>query len=238
MSRGRHRAKRNWGATTGRHTRLAAGVIAVAATGALAAPAAADPGGVNWDAVAACEASGNWAANTGNGFMGGLQWSPATFHANGGVGSPAAASRDAQIAVANHVIATQGAARGLANWPVCGAHAHDGGATITTSAPRHAATPAPAIQLPASTPPRHAAPPAPTYTGPTADRTVAAGETLSAIAGTLDWRELWALNRATVTDPDVVQPGQVLKVPAPVPAATLPVIDVNVVSPLVLGMTH
>ncbi|TXH11060.1 MAG: hypothetical protein E6R04_03270 [Spirochaetes bacterium] len=26
---------------------------------------------VNWDAVAACESSGNWSINTGNGFSGG-----------------------------------------------------------------------------------------------------------------------------------------------------------------------
>lgn len=32
----------------------------------------------NWDAVAQCESGGNWAANTGNGKYGGLQFKPAT----------------------------------------------------------------------------------------------------------------------------------------------------------------
>jgi hypothetical protein len=72
--------------------------------------------GVNWDAVAACESGGNWSANTGNGFYGGLQFKPSTWAANGGVGSPATASREQQIAVANRVLATQGPGA----WPTCG----------------------------------------------------------------------------------------------------------------------
>ncbi len=46
----------------------------------------------NWDAMAQCESGGNWAANTGNGFYGGLQFTPSTWTSNGGVGSPSAAS--------------------------------------------------------------------------------------------------------------------------------------------------
>ena len=71
---------------------------------------------VDWDAVAQCESGGNWSANTGNGFYGGLQFKPSTWAANGGVGSPATASRDQQIAVANRVLATQGPGA----WPECG----------------------------------------------------------------------------------------------------------------------
>jgi|SRR5689334_13528512 len=70
----------------------------------------------NWDAMAQCESGGNWSANTGNGFYGGLQFTPATWAANGGVGSPAAASRDEQIQVARNVMRTQG----IGAWPVCG----------------------------------------------------------------------------------------------------------------------
>ncbi len=76
----------------------------------------ADP--LNWDAVAQCESGGNWAANTGNGHYGGLQFSQATWNANGGIGSPATASREQQIAVANRVLATQGPGA----WPKCGAN--------------------------------------------------------------------------------------------------------------------
>ncbi|HTQ22134.1 resuscitation-promoting factor RpfC [Mycobacterium sp.] len=70
----------------------------------------------NWDAVAQCESGGNWHANTGNGEYGGLQFKPATWARYGGVGNPAAASREEQIAVANRVLADQG----LEAWPKCG----------------------------------------------------------------------------------------------------------------------
>lgn len=70
----------------------------------------------NWDAMAQCESGGNWSANTGNGFYGGLQFTPATWTANGGIGSPAAASREEQIRVARNVLQTQG----IGAWPVCG----------------------------------------------------------------------------------------------------------------------
>ena len=74
---------------------------------------------VNWDAVAQCESGGNWAASTGNGHYGGLQFSQATWDANGGIGSPAYASRADQIRVADNVLRTQG----LGAWPKCGANA-------------------------------------------------------------------------------------------------------------------
>ncbi|MCV7399184.1 transglycosylase family protein [Mycobacterium fragae] len=71
---------------------------------------------VNWDAVAQCESGGNWSADTGNGFYGGLQFKQSTWEENGGVGSPAHASREQQIAVANRVLATEGPEA----WPKCG----------------------------------------------------------------------------------------------------------------------
>ena len=54
-------------------------------------------GGVNWDAVAACESGGNWSTATGNGYYGGLQFTMGTWRANGGTGSPYKASREEQI---------------------------------------------------------------------------------------------------------------------------------------------
>jgi len=68
-----------------------------------------------WDRLAACESTSNWHANTGNGFLGGLQFTLSTWRAYGGVGSPAQASREAQIAVAQRVLAGQG----WRAWPVC-----------------------------------------------------------------------------------------------------------------------
>lgn len=90
---------------------------AIAITVALMVPfsnlASADS--VNWDALAQCESGGNWSADTGNGFYGGLQFSQATWEANGGVGSPQEASRAEQIQVAQRVMATQGPKA----WPGC-----------------------------------------------------------------------------------------------------------------------
>jgi len=75
-----------------------------------------DPGdGSVWDRIAACESGGNWAINTGNGYYGGLQFTLGTWQANGGTGMPQDASREQQIAVAQHVQATQG----WGAWPVC-----------------------------------------------------------------------------------------------------------------------
>ena len=71
---------------------------------------------VNWDAVAKCESGGNWAINTGNGYYGGLQFSQATWKANGGTGMPHQASREEQIRVAENVLRTQG----IGAWPSCG----------------------------------------------------------------------------------------------------------------------
>ncbi|OBG59658.1 Resuscitation-promoting factor RpfC [Mycobacterium sp. E3339] len=98
-------------------------VKSLAVGGFVAAPIAFSAGEVsaaptpNWDAVAQCESGGNWHANTGNGEYGGLQFKPATWAQYGGVGNPAAASREQQIAVANRVFADQG----VEAWPKCGA---------------------------------------------------------------------------------------------------------------------
>lgn len=72
-----------------------------------------------WDHVARCESGNNWGINTGNGYQGGLQFSPSTWSSNGGgkyAPSAHLASREQQIAIAENVLARQG--RGA--WPVCG----------------------------------------------------------------------------------------------------------------------
>ena len=87
-----------------------------------AAPAAPNysSGSSAWDRIAACESGGNWAANTGNGYYGGLQFSLGTWQAYGGSGRPDQNSREQQIAVAERVRAAEG---GYGAWPVCGARA-------------------------------------------------------------------------------------------------------------------
>ena len=96
---------------------------------ALGSGTAAADSGVNWDAVAKCESGGNWAINTGNGFYGGLQFSPATWKANGGTGMPNQASREEQIRVAENVYKTQG----IGAWPTCGTNAGAPGFVTTIS---------------------------------------------------------------------------------------------------------
>ncbi|MGO9032586.1 transglycosylase family protein [Mycobacterium sp.] len=71
---------------------------------------------VNWDAIASCESGGNWGISTGNGYSGGLQFTPSTWRANGGSGSPNGSSRAEQIRVAENVLHSQG----IGAWPVCG----------------------------------------------------------------------------------------------------------------------
>lgn len=94
---------------------VAFAIVAMAmSTGMSAGTAHADS--MNWDAVAQCESGGNWAASTGNGHYGGLQFKPATWSSNGGVGSPATASREEQIRVAENVLVSQGPGA----WPKCG----------------------------------------------------------------------------------------------------------------------
>lgn len=92
----------------------------IAISGALlsAAPAHAN-NSVNWDAIANCESSGNWAINTGNGYYGGLQFAAGTWNGHGG-GEFAAyahqASREQQIVVAERVLGSQG----IGAWTSCG----------------------------------------------------------------------------------------------------------------------
>jgi hypothetical protein len=68
-----------------------------------------------WDRLAQCEANGNWAANTGNGYYGGLQFSLSTWQHYGGSGYPHEASRETQIQVGQRLQA----AKGWGAWPGC-----------------------------------------------------------------------------------------------------------------------
>jgi hypothetical protein len=82
---------------------------------ALAGTAEAAPSSSTWDKIAKCESGGNWAINTGNGYYGGLQFSPSTWRAYGGPGMPHKASKAQQIAIAQKVLAKQG----WKAWPAC-----------------------------------------------------------------------------------------------------------------------
>lgn len=70
-----------------------------------------------WDRLAACEAGGNWAINTGNGYYGGLQFTLSSWQAVGGTGYPNEASREEQIARGQALQSRQG----WGAWPACSA---------------------------------------------------------------------------------------------------------------------
>ncbi|MCO1337687.1 hypothetical protein BJH93_02095 [Kocuria polaris] len=137
----------------------AAIVLAGAAVGMAAVPANAAPAST-WDAVAECESGGDWSINTGNGYYGGLQFSMSTWEAFGGTGNPADASKSAQIAVAEQVLASQG----WGAWPACSAKLGLSGTGDAEPAPVEEtveeAAPAEA-EAPAEAPEEEAAPQAP-----------------------------------------------------------------------------
>ena len=66
------------------------------------------PSGSVWDQLAACEAGGNWSANTGNGYYGGLQFSVDSWRSVGGSGYPHEHSRETQIEMGKKLQARQG----------------------------------------------------------------------------------------------------------------------------------
>ncbi|MEV8438324.1 transglycosylase family protein [Actinosynnema sp. NPDC051121] len=77
------------------------------------------PDGEVWDRLANCEATGNWAINTGNGYYGGLQFNKGTWDAYGGsqyAAYPHQATREQQIAVATKLRDARG---GYSAWPHC-----------------------------------------------------------------------------------------------------------------------
>ncbi|MHA7268191.1 transglycosylase family protein [Arthrobacter sp. HLT1-20] len=208
---------------------LAGGGLAVAGTGANAAD------GGTWDALAQCESGGDWAINTGNGFSGGLQFTPSTWAAFGGTGSPENASREAQIAVAERVQAGQG----WGAWPACaaqlglsggGGQAYSPAAVPAAPAPMaaQAAEVVPVEQAPVEQAPVEQAPAelAPVAEAPIAAQialsgesyTIQSGDTLSTIADKLGiqggWETLFQANADTVIHQDLIFTGAVLQLPA------------------------
>jgi hypothetical protein len=73
------------------------------------------PADTVWDALAMCESSGRWDIDSGNGYYGGLQFLPSSWHLVGGTGLPHEASRDEQIYRAELLLARQG----WKAWPAC-----------------------------------------------------------------------------------------------------------------------
>nr|WP_274615871.1 SH3 domain-containing protein [Nesterenkonia sp. YGD6] len=68
-----------------------------------------------WDKLAQCESGGNWKINTGNGFYGGIQFSPESWKEVGGSGFPHQATRAEQIKRGHMLWKKQG----WNAWPHC-----------------------------------------------------------------------------------------------------------------------
>ncbi|MGW2590174.1 transglycosylase family protein [Streptomyces sp. NPDC001515] len=192
-----------------------AGIALPLITAASAGAASADV----WEKVAACESSGDWHINTGNGYFGGLQFTRSTWAAYGGtLYAPRAdlATRDQQIAIAEKVLKGQGPGA----WPVCSGKAglSRGGDTpdISPQTEHTAPVAKPATRTPAAPKAAPAATPT-TVPGVRDSYTVARGDSLSGIAAerhvTGGWQRLYADNRSVVgDDPDLIFPGQRLSI--------------------------
>ncbi|MER5909262.1 transglycosylase family protein [Streptomyces sp. NPDC001982] len=215
----------------GKHRRPSKGTRAIALVGVagaavavplMAAGNASAATASEWDAVAQCEAGGNWSINTGNGYYGGLQFSASTWAAYGGTQYAATAdkaSKAQQIQTAEKVLAAQG--KGA--WPVCGtglsSTPYSGGSA--SSAPKTTTTTRATEQQAAS---RSADRPAAskTVTTPTGKKVkkgdgeykVVKGDTLSSIAEKHKvkggWKKLFDLNKDIVKDANLIYPGQQL----------------------------
>ncbi len=209
----------------GRHRRPSRATLKTAAVlGAAAVPvlgpavaAHADTMTSAFDQVAACESGGNWATNTGNGYYGGLQFAQSTWAAHGGTSyAPRAdlASKAAQIAVAERVLADQG----WAAWPICSRRAGVIGiAAVPVSAPRAASVRTAGAATDADDEGTGASSIAGASAAQTTSYVVRAGDTLSAVARTHGvrggWRQLWRANRDRVANPNFITVGEHLSVP-------------------------
>ena len=195
------------GATVG--TTAALPVLAISGTAQAASSA-------DWAKVAACESSGNWHINTGNGYYGGLQFAQGTWAGFGGTAyAPRAdlATPAQQMAIANRVLAVQG----WHAWPVCSVkagvsgHSTGGGATVAShararvvhvrSTHHHVVTHHVTHHVT-----RHA------VASSHGHYVVRSGDTLSKIAARYHvsggWHTLYALNRGLVHNPNLIFPGQ------------------------------
>lgn len=168
---------------------------------------------INWNAIANCESSGDWHANTGNGYYGGLQFTLQTWEANGGSGNPANASRSEQIRVAENVVSSQG----LSAWPVCGveAYSHSAQAKKAPQEPQsHTYKHKPVKRSPVSIMVRQ--------THPCGDwdytsYIVKSGDTFSKIGRqyNMSWKTIWndVENKAVFPNPNLIYPGDKVCIP-------------------------
>ncbi|RCG21520.1 peptidase [Streptomyces diacarni] len=241
-ARGRHRRPQPRSAARVSRT-VTAGGAGIALPLAAAQLAHAAPQEV-WEKVAACESSGTWDINTGNGHYGGLQFTRSTWEAYGGRAyAPRAdlASPSEQVAVAEKVLDRQGPGA----WPHCGPRA---GLARGDAEPQRADARPKSERARSGEPKSVRARASEDEKGRKAERDekaekaraskdkadraraerlkkqttyeVVSGDTLSSIAeaGSVEggWHRLYDWNRSTVgADPDLILPGQRLETTGP-----------------------
>jgi resuscitation-promoting factor RpfA len=221
---GRHRVP----STPSQHARTLATIgtagVVLAAPLVMAGTAQAASGST-WDRLAQCESGGNWHINTGNGYYGGLQFSPSTWRGFGGgqyASSAHRASRAEQIAIAERVLARQG----WGAWPACSrklgltrADAReraDVSRSTSRSAIKKAKKTSRTTSVRRST--RASAKKSATSRAAYGHYVVRRGDTLSSIAHRKHvrggWRALYKANRRGIgTNPNVIYVGQRLRLP-------------------------
>lgn len=228
-ARGRHRRYKPSSVSRASLTVTAGGAgIALPLVGAATTAQAASED--TWDKVAECESTNNWAINTGNGYFGGLQFTQSTWEAFGGTQyAPRAdlATKAQQIAVAEKVLDGQGPGA----WPNCGPKAGLSKGSADHPEPPDA-KPEPKPRT-AAAKQDGAAPAKKDRAEPKSEREeraerakaerqkqrtsyeVVGGDSLFSIAQGHDveggWKALYERNRDTVSDPDLIYPGDRLR---------------------------
>src|SRR6476659_7351874 len=205
------------------------GVVAGAAALGLGAGTASAAPDSTWDAVAQCESSGNWSINTGNGFYGGLQFTQSTWAAYGGTEYASRAdlaTKDQQIAVAEKTLAGQG----WGAWTCAYAGGGEGSSERSVSGSSESASSSRSSSNEASrsrsrstgassNDDSSSSSASTASSGSAADGTytVASGDTLYKIAAANGvaggWEAVAQANADIIPNPDVIYPGQVIRIP-------------------------
>ncbi len=196
-----------------RAARLA--VLTGVAGAAVALPLVTAPGAQaasvgTWEKVAECESSGDWQADTGNGYYGGLQFSESSWKAAGGTKyAPRAdqASKEQQIATAEKLLDQQG--------PGAWACAGEGGLTSGGAPADVDPGGGSGTDSGADSGGSQQSEPAHEPQGGEGDYTVKPGDTLASIASAHDvgLKQLYEDNKSVVGgDEDLILPGQELRV--------------------------
>ncbi len=208
---GKHRKHSN---TARNAARMAVAGAVIASPIAIAAPANA----ADWDALAQCESSGNWNSNTGNGFSGGLQFTPSTWSAYGGseyASNAKDATREQQIQVAEKVLASQGSGA----WPGCTAKtgwtsgntsSSSGSSSDGESSSSSAKSSTKSSEKKASAKSSQSSP----VRSGGSDYTVQQGDTLGKIAQKfgVQYQDIFERNNSVLQNPNMIFPGQQLDI--------------------------